>query len=210
MIDEKAQPLHVVAICGSLRKGSHTRQALALALEGARSLGATTELIELGPLKLPFVDGTDGDCENDAGVQSLRQKVRKAKGILLGTPEYHNGYSGVLKNALDLMGFEEFEGKMVGLVGVSGGALGASSAMNGLRDVCRALHAWVVPEQCGVPRASRAFTPEGQAVEERIGRRLRDVGRQVAQYAALHSSRRFEEFLEQMARAEPNPGGEGR
>ncbi len=31
----------------------------------------------------------------------------------LGTPEYHAGYSGVLKNALDYMGFAEFEGKMI-------------------------------------------------------------------------------------------------
>jgi FMN reductase len=50
--------------------------------------------------------------------------------------------AGVLKNALDLMGFEEFEGKVVGLVAVSGGAMGGLSALNGLRDISRALHAW--------------------------------------------------------------------
>ena len=54
------------------------------------------------------------------GVGKLREEVRAAEGIILGTPEYHGGFSGVLKNALDLMGFDEFEGKMMGLVGVSG------------------------------------------------------------------------------------------
>ena len=29
--------------------------------------------------------------------------------------EYHGSLSGVLKNALDLMGFKEFEGKLIGL-----------------------------------------------------------------------------------------------
>jgi len=54
----------------------------------------------------------------------LREEVKQAHGIILGTPEYLGSYSGVLKNALDLMGFEEFEGKMLGLLGVSGGAMG--------------------------------------------------------------------------------------
>lgn len=47
---------------------------------------------------------------------------------------------------------QEFEGKVVGLVAVSGGAMGGLAALNGLRDISRALHAWVVPEQAGVPQ----------------------------------------------------------
>jgi FMN reductase len=65
----------------------------------------------------------------------LREEVNQGQGIILGTPEYHGGYSGVLKNALDLMGFEKFEEKMLGLVGVSGGAMGAFGPMNSLREV---------------------------------------------------------------------------
>ena len=48
----------------------------------------------------------------------------------------------MLKNVMDLMGFDEFQGKMIGLVGVSGGALGASNALATLRTIGRALHAW--------------------------------------------------------------------
>lgn len=65
--------------------------------------------------------------------------------------------SGVLKNALDLMGFDEFMGRVVGLIAVSGGELGGFGPLAGLRNVCRALHAWVVPEQALVPRAWDAF-----------------------------------------------------
>lgn len=35
-------------------------------------------------------------------------------------PEYHEGMNVVLKNALDLMEFDEFAGKLWGLVGVPG------------------------------------------------------------------------------------------
>ena len=67
----------------------------------------------------------------------------------------------MLKNALDLMGFDEIEGKMIGLVGVSGGAMGAFDALNSLRNVGRALHAWVVPEQAAVAEAWKAFDGSG-------------------------------------------------
>ena len=46
----------------------------------------------------------------------LRKEVKEAHGIIVGTPEYHGSLSGVLKNALDLMSFDEIEGKMMGLV----------------------------------------------------------------------------------------------
>jgi FMN reductase len=84
------------------------------------------------------VNGQSQPCIADGrNVVNLRRKKR----IILVTPEYHGGYSGVLKNALDLMGFDEFEGKMLGLVGVSGGRMGAFGARNSLREVGRALHA---------------------------------------------------------------------
>ena len=76
----------------------------------------------------------------------------------------------MLKNALDLMGFDEFEGKMIGLVGVSGGAMGAFEALNSLRNIGRALHAWVVPEQAAVPEAGRYSNASG-AIRGREGGR---------------------------------------
>jgi NAD(P)H-dependent FMN reductase len=130
-------------------------------------------------------------------------------GIILGTPEYHGGYSGVLKNALDLMGFEEFEGKMLGLVGVSGGAIGAFGAMNSLREVGRALHAWVVPEQASIPRAWQQFDDAGNLKDPELNERVREV-RQVARFAYLHGSCEANEFLQKWEKSLENPGGEER
>ena len=125
----------------------------------------------------------------------MRAEVRQAQGIILGTPEYHGGYSGVLKNALDLMGFEEFEGKMVGLVGVSGGAMGAFGAMNSLREIGRALHAWVIPGQASIPQAWQEFDEAGNLKDAELNKRVRAVGRQVARFAYLHGSCEANEFL---------------
>src|ERR1700729_1252942 len=119
--------IKVVGICGSLRKGSYTRMALALALRGAAETGASTQLLDLTEYELMFA-GREGEAE-PASVAALRLQVKEAEGIVLGTPESHGSFSGVLKNALDLMGFAEFEGKMLGLVGVSGGTMGAFDAL---------------------------------------------------------------------------------
>jgi FMN reductase len=137
----------------------------------------------------------------------LRRDVSQAKGIILGTPEYHGSFSGVLKNALDLMGFEEFEGKMIGLVGVSGGAMGAVNALNSLRTVGRAVHAWVVPEQVSIPEAWKVFDESGMLHDSALEQRLKAVGRQVTRFAYLHASEQAQEFLRAWEGAPVNPGG---
>lgn len=207
MTDQES--VRVVGIPGSLRDGSFTVRTVEIALEGARRAGAQTELVDLRDLDLPILDGGVEDEEHPPDVFRMREAVQAADGIVLGTPEYHGSYSGVLKNALDLMGFDEFEDKMIGLVGVSGGRMGANTAMNHLREVGRALHAWVVPTQAGVARAWKAFE-EGELADEGLADRIRAVGAEVTRYAKLHNVQHAEAFLDAWAHAQPNPGGEDR
>jgi NAD(P)H-dependent FMN reductase len=183
--------------------------ALALALAGAGEAGAQTELIDLRDYRMIFCDGKEDESHYPKDVFKLREAARRAQGIILATPEYHGGYSGVLKNALDLMGFEEFEGKMLGLVGVSGGRMGASGAMHSLRDVGRALHAWVIPEQASVPQAWQVFDEQGHCKDDKTLKRLKQVGRQVVRFASLHTAEKAGEFLREYQSAVENPGGVG-
>jgi FMN reductase len=204
-----ADKVRVVGICGSLRKKSYTRFALRVALGGAEEAGAETHLIDLRDYQLVFCDG--GDRGNDPkDVVRLCEDVKSAQGIILATPEYHGGYSGVLKNALDLMGFDECEGKMIGLIGVAGGSTGAFGALSALRSVGRALHAWVVPEQVAVANVVEVFDDQGKCLDEAIEKRLKAVGRQVAKFASLHNSQQAREFLQLWEAAAENPGGEDR
>ena len=87
----------VVGICGSIRPASYTRQAVKLALQGADETGAETKLIDLVEYELVFCDGKEDESNYPADVSKLREEVKAAQGIILGTPEYHGGYSGVLK-----------------------------------------------------------------------------------------------------------------
>lgn len=207
MTHASSPTIQVAGICGSLRQGSFARLALQVALVGAREAGAQTRLIDLREYQLIFCDGKEDESGYPADVFTLRQAVRAAQGLILATPEYHGGYSGVLKNALDLMGFDEFEGKMLGLVGVSGGTMGAFGALNSLRAVGRALHAWVIPEQVSIPEAWKVFDQSGSLQDGDLEKRLKEVGRQVARFAYLHTSEQAQEFLRAWEGAPVNPGG---
>lgn len=180
-------PLKIVAICGSLRKGSYTNLALQIALQGASEAGAEIKLIDLWDYNLVFA-GSMEEQEYPEDVFKLRNEVGQANGIILGSPEYHGSISGCLKNALDLMSYEEFEGKIVGLVGVAGGQMGATNALNSMCTISRNLQAWVLPRQVSIPESHKAFDGQGGIQIKNIENRLLDMGRQIVKFVSLHQN----------------------
>ena len=82
---KKPDTIRVVGICGSVRKGSYTRKALAVALRGAAETGAHTELLDLIEYKLLFAGVGEG-AAGKLGLALLRSQVKAADGIILGTP----------------------------------------------------------------------------------------------------------------------------
>jgi chromate reductase len=95
--DTKMAHPKLLMISGSLRKGSYNRMLLAQAAEAF----GPAEVIE-GDLDLPLYNG---DLEEAEGVpekvQHLVQQIKDADAIVVGSPEYNKGITGVLKNALD-------------------------------------------------------------------------------------------------------------
>lgn len=175
--------MHVAGVCGSLREASRTRIAIRYALDGAEAEGATTRLIDLRDLSLPVFDAD----ERDAGdAPALRRRLREADAILLGTPMYHGSYGSPIKTAIDYCGFDEFDGKTVGLLVVSGGRF-PITALDHLRSVCRALDAWVLPYEAAVPSASEHVTDDG-FVDAELEDRVRRLGEDAVRYANIRPS----------------------
>jgi NAD(P)H-dependent FMN reductase len=186
-----SQRPHIVGIAGSLRDHSYTRLSVERALREADRAGGTTELLDLRAYDLPVYDA-DGDEPADAA--DLTAAVRSADSVVLGTPSYHGSYSSVLKTALDYCGFDEFEDTTVGLLCVAGGSF-PTTPLEHLRSVCRALNAWVVPHQAGLPSVSSKF--EGsELVDDALAERVDVLGQRVVEYANIQPDPRCPEAIE--------------
>ncbi len=187
--------VQMVGICGSLAPGGATRKVVELALDGASEYGVTTKLIDLRDYELVFC-GQVAEEDYPPDVSRLRQEVGEAQGIILGTPEYYGTLSGVLKNALDLMGPDQFEGKVVGLVGVAGGHTGAINSLNTMHTIGRNLHSWVIPQEVSVANVGKEFDEDGKLKDPALGQRLRDLGHVVARLSILQQRIRQDEFMQ--------------
>jgi NAD(P)H-dependent FMN reductase len=196
----------VIGLVGSLRPRSATRMAVEYALRGAKEEGAHADLLDLAAYNLPFL-GREREAAYVKSVERFRADLRAADGMILGSPEIHGSVSGVLKNALDLASSDEFEGKMVGLVGVAGGRMGATETLSHLRTIGRSLHAWVVPTQASIGNSDDAFDSRGEPVDAEVGERLKAMGRQVARFAWLHKCENHVQFLKEWEGAPVHDGG---
>ena len=88
----------IVGPGGTTREGSSTEKALSLALRAAASQGADTLLLCGRDIDLPaYVPG----ATSNARANGITAELVRADGIILGTPGYHGGLSGLIKNALD-------------------------------------------------------------------------------------------------------------
>jgi FMN reductase len=168
--------------------------AVRCALLGAEEHGAHTQVLDLAAYDLPFL-GQEQERTATMAVERFLADLRAADGIILGSPEIHGSVSGVLKNALDLTNRELFEGKMLGIIGVAGGRMGASETLSHLRAIGRSLHAWVVPTQVSIAAADEAFDSRGEPANQELGERLRSVGTQVAHFARLHKCENHLQFM---------------
>lgn len=177
----------VVALGGTTSPNSSTEKALNIALEGARAGGAETLLISGPELELPIYAWERKERSDAAN--HLIASLRRADGIILGSPGYHGSISGLVKNALDYvedMSKDEwpyFHGRPVGAVATGAGWQGAVMTLTALRSIVHALRGWNTPLGVAISTAQPMFDGEGQCLDAKIDSMLRAMGQEVAEAA---------------------------
>lgn len=185
--------LHVVGIGGTLRSSSTSRWALMRALRAARTAGATTELLDLRELDLPFFDPEKSLEDYGPNVARLIGAVRRADALIWSAGAYHGTLAGVTKNALDffeLLADDEspyLHSKPVGLIATAGGSQAAVNAVNALVHVVHALRGIAVPLFAAIPQPWKVFGRDGHLVDESWGKRLDQIGRLVVETSGRFS-----------------------
>ena len=166
--------MRVLAISGSLRKGSTNTAALeALARMAPEDVRV---LVYQGLGKLPpFNPDDDADDKvKPEPVEELRAIVGASDAIVIAAPEYAHGVPGVLKNALDwLVASETFAGRKVVLINASPRAYHAQA---NLREILSTMSAHFLAEALvNLPLTGKAITAEEIAADPTCVRRLAQV-----------------------------------
>ncbi|MDF2960785.1 MAG: putative flavoprotein [Paenibacillus sp.] len=168
--------MQIIAIAGGNRKASTSTKLAEYTVRLIRAKGLKADLFDLNQTPLPFYT-TDETFDDHAGVVTLKRLMNTADGIILATPEYHGGMSGVLKNALDHLGQSHFGGKPVLSMSSSGGAVGSSSLQQ-LQATVRNLHGINCPEWISIGGSQRKpfeTEPDVYAIAQEIDDRIHRV-----------------------------------
>ncbi|MFG1842817.1 NADPH-dependent FMN reductase [Micromonospora sp. NPDC049175] len=179
----------VVGLGGTTRSGSTSERGLRAALGVAERLGARTLCFD-GRFLADLPAYAPERPERTAAAIRLVEAVRAADGLIVATPAYHAGVSGLVKNALDYLedlSLDErpyLDGRAVGCVVAALGGQALGSTLDSLRAVIHALRGWPVPVSVCLESGRIGFEPDGTCTDTKAAMRLDLLGRQVVGFAA--------------------------
>jgi len=158
----------ILAIVGSLRKGSLNRQ---LAMAAREIIGDRADFEILDYSDVPFMN-EDIEFPAPESVRRVREAVKSADGIWFFTPEYNHFFSGVLKNLIDWLSrpaegenSNVLNGKPATISGISLGMSGTGIAQDHLVTLISFLNMDVmnVP-RTAIPYAGQHMDNDGKLV----------------------------------------------
>jgi chromate reductase, NAD(P)H dehydrogenase (quinone) len=160
--------VNILGISGSLRAGSYN-SALLRAARKVAPAGMDIDIYE----GLRAIPPYDADLDTEAPpepVVDLRARVRAAEGLLIATPEYNYGPSGVLKNAIDWASrppaTSPLKRKPIAIMGAAPGAFGSVRAQLSLRQAFLWTDSVVVGKpELMVFQAGQRFDGDGNLVD---------------------------------------------
>src|ERR1700758_1072395 len=157
---DASQSLFIPVILGTARVGRMSLHAARLVTgELSKCARVETDLIDIAQLPLPT---------NDAG-EAIKQaefsaKMSKADALVVVSPEYNHGYSGLLKHVLDSC-LKEYIHKAVGIVGVSAGPFGGTRVIQNLLPVMREIGLVTIFWDVNFSNVQKVFTKDGKLLD---------------------------------------------
>ncbi|MFA7349932.1 MAG: NADPH-dependent FMN reductase [Methylotenera sp.] len=161
--------MKVLALSGSLRASSSNTALLRAVARLAPSDMAVELFDSLGLLPL---FNPDLEVTSPSSVAYLRERIMSADALIIASPEYAHGMTGVMKNALDWMvGCEAFVNKPVALLNASPRAVHAHAA---LRETVSVMSARIIENaSITVPVLGSNLSEDGIVLHPEISASLR-------------------------------------
>ena len=153
---------YIPVILGSTRRGRQSPKVARFVSDRLKRTGRIeTEILDLLEYNFPLMEERLSRREDPPPrLREYAEKINRADSIVIVTPEYNNGYPGVLKNALDYL-LPEYKRKPIAIVTVSGGSFGGIYALAQLRLVSFGLGAFAIPASLPISRVQESFAEDG-------------------------------------------------
>ncbi len=178
--------IELALLGGSLRTGSVSTQLLHVCAELANKHGTQTSILTAPQLVLPpYVPDS---AQRLPAVHRLLSVLRRADGLIIATPTYHGGASGLVKNALDYVEdlAEEIPAyladRAVGTAAVGWSEHAAATAVADLRNTIMCLRGWVTPMAVTLNSADLPRGDDAVRSDQRAMRRLEVLVGQVVDF----------------------------
>ena len=184
---------YVVGLGGTTRANSSTEKALRYALRVAEGEGAQTKLY-VGPDLATLPLYAPESPERTDLARALVDDLRRADGVIVGSPGYHGSVSGLVKNALDYtedMRDDEmpyFAERPVGIIATGMGWQATVTTLEAVRSIVHALRGWATPLGAVLNTTTPAFDAAGEPADERTAFQLATVAQEVLWFARLRIS----------------------
>ena len=138
--------------------------------------------------KLPIYD-PENPLRN-AAEELFVDTVRSASGLVIASPGYHGGVSGLVKNAIDLLeetskdGRVYWDGLPVGLITTAYGYQATASTLASLRAIVHAMRGWPTPLGVAINSLSVTLDPVDYSCSDpKVGAQFGVLADQVLKFA---------------------------
>lgn len=199
-MQDMSNAIPLLVFAGSTRAQSWNRRLAGAVTQMATAEGAQVTRLELADFDVPLYNADLEAKGTPRDVVRLKEIFHAHPAWIICSPEYNGSYTGLLKNTIDWVsspikgdpnwssGTKPFEGKVVGLLATSPGALGGVRSLSHLNPLLQNLQCWIAPRQYAMPRAGEAFDPDGALATEAHRNAVHGVIQQV-----LWATQRFQD-----------------
>ena len=169
----------IMALAGSIRKGS-TNRGLLLAAQEEAPPGVRVEIADISVLPHYNTD-IDGDLAPQVVIDFCYQ-MRRSHALLIATPEYNHSIPGVLKNALDWAGSSRskpsppLRANPVAVLGAAPGKSGTIRAQMALKTTLLACKCHIMmTHDTYYQNSAASFDANGRVTDQQIRKEMRDI-----------------------------------
>ncbi len=127
---------------------------------------ASAEILDLDIYKFPVFDERLQYMKSPPqNVLEFADKIQKADGVVIVTPEYNGGYPASLKNAIDLL-YPQWKRKPVAIATASNGPFGGAQVNTSLSFTLWKIGALLVPAMFLVAKVQDTYQEDGTPTDQ--------------------------------------------